>query len=119
MCASFQAENKYAPCISDNADLRVILSILYTMLEVIRLYETETNSGRFMFSKELNTRYSRIKILLRSELNKPLVKTDELLSVYLFQLINKFCNQNVIVLPIKKIILFLWKVLLVGLFLSK
>ena len=41
-------------------------------------------------------------------------KTDELLSVYLFQLINKFCNQNLIVLPIKKIILFLWKVLLVS-----
>lgn len=44
--------------------------------------------------------------------DKPLLKTEELLSVYLFQLINKFCNQNVIVLPIKKIILFLWKVLL-------
>lgn len=112
VCVSFLVEHKYAPCISDNPDLRVILSILYTMLEVIRLYDSETNAGRFMFSKELNAKYVKIKKLLRSELNKPLVKTDELLAVYLFQLINKFCNQNVIVLPIKKIILFLWKVLL-------
>ena len=40
-------------------------------------------------------------------------KTNELFSVYLFQLINKFCNQNLIILPIKKILLLLWKVLLV------
>lgn len=112
LCSSFLIENKYAPCISDNADLRVILSVLYTMLEVIRLYDSETMAGRFIFSKELNAKYAKVKSLLKLELNKPMVKTDELLSVYLFQLINKFCNQNVIVLPIKKIILFLWKVLL-------
>ncbi len=83
------------------------------MLEVIRLYESGSKAGRFIASKDMSAKFARIKGLLRAELNKPLVKTDELLSVYLFQLINKFCNQNVIVLPIKKIILFLWKVLLV------
>ena len=45
--------------------------------------------------------------------DKPLDKVNELFSVYLFQLISKFCNQNIIVLPIKKIIVMLWKVLLV------
>ena len=55
----------------------------------------------------------KFNILNLLNLDKPLAKTDELLSIYLFQLINKFCNQNVIVLPIKKIIMFLWKVLLV------
>jgi hypothetical protein len=84
------------------------------MLEVIRLYDSESKTSRFIASKEMSAKFARIKGLLRTELNKPLVKTDELLSVYLFQLINKFCNQNVIVLPIKKIILFLWKVLLVS-----
>lgn len=112
LCTSFLLQNKYAPCISDNADLRVILSVLYTMLEVIRLYDVETASGRFTFGSQLDLKYANIKQQLRNELNKPLSKTNELFSIYLFQLINKFCNQNVIVLPIKKIILMLWKVLL-------
>lgn len=43
------------------------------------------------------------------------MKSNELLSAYLFQLISKFCNQNMTILPIKKIILLLWKVLLVSL----
>lgn len=112
LCQTFLIENKYAPCISDNADLRVIMSVLYTMLEVIRLYDSEFSAARFCSTSELNEKYTKTKSLLFNELNKPIAKIDELLSVYLFQLINKFCNQNVIVLPIKKIILFLWKVLL-------
>jgi hypothetical protein len=40
-------------------------------------------------------------------------KNSELFSIYLFQLITKFCNQNMAVLPIKKLILLLWKTLLV------
>lgn len=48
MCSTFNAENKYAPCISDNADLRVILSVLYTMLEVIRCYDKEVAENRLM-----------------------------------------------------------------------
>lgn len=40
------------------------------MLEVIRLYDAETSCGRFMFSKELNTKYAEIKNLLRTELSK-------------------------------------------------
>ena len=43
-----------------------------------------------------------------------MAKTNELFSVYLFDLVNKFCNKNLIVLPIKKILLMLWKVILVG-----
>ena len=115
LCQSFLLQNKYAPCISDNADLRVILSVLYTILEVIRLYDEETKAGRFTFDKDLNDKYASMKHQLRMELNKPLIKTNELFSIYLFQLINKFCNQNMIVLPIKKIILMLWKVLLFSL----
>jgi hypothetical protein len=112
VCSSFLVESKYAPCISDNTDLRVILSILYSLLEVIRCYDIEVSAKRLESNEDLDEKFKRIKTHLRSELNKPLDKTNELLSVYLFQLISKFCNQNIIVLPIKKIILTLWKVLL-------
>ena len=70
MCQSFIIENKYAPCISDNADLRVILSVLYTMLEVIRSYETEVNEGRINPNKELGDKYASMKRLLKNELSK-------------------------------------------------
>ena len=69
MTQSFMVEKKYAPCIADNPDLRVILSVLYTILEVIRLYETETNAGRFMFGKELNAKYAHMKTMLKTELS--------------------------------------------------
>lgn len=55
MCNSFNAENKYAPCITDNADMRVILSVLYTMLEVIRCYEKEVAENRLPSSLALST----------------------------------------------------------------
>lgn len=137
MCSTFNAGNKYAPCISDNAYLRVILSVLYTMIEVVRCYETEVSENRFRSNKDCEKKYKEMKAQLKSDLSKclfyvkckfnyflncfcccfcqdtPMNKTNELFSVYLFQLISKFCNQNIIVLPIKKIILLLWKVLLV------
>ncbi|RNA35377.1 striatin-interacting 2 [Brachionus plicatilis] len=106
------ADSKYAPSIADNVDVRVILSVLYTILEVVRLYESEVDARRLSASDHYAQNYQHIKHQLKSELNKPILKIDQLLSVYLFQLINKFCNQNVVFLPIKKIILFLWKVLL-------
>ena len=133
--SSFLIENKYAPCIGDNADLRVILSVLYTIIEVVRCYETEVNANRLVAKPGYNSKFANIKKHLTNDLSmglffnsgwfyfinknffnsdKPLAKTNELFSVYLFQMISKFCNQNIIVLPIKKIILTLWKVLLVS-----
>lgn len=112
-CTQNMVEAKQAPCILDNAELRVILSVLYTILEVVRCFDESTMTNMDKLNKaEYQKKYSKYKSLLRSELNKPLMKTNELLSAYLFQLVSKFCNQNMTILPIKKIILLLWKVLL-------
>ncbi|CAF0731843.1 unnamed protein product [Brachionus calyciflorus] len=110
---NISVDSKYAPCIADNVDMRVILSVLYTILEVIRSFENEYNSKRIFANQQMVLKYQSMRSQLNNELNKPmLARSNELLSSYLFQLINKFCNQNIIVLPIKKIILFLWKCLL-------
>lgn len=69
LCQSFLLQSKYAPCISDNADLRVILSVLYTILEVIRLYDEETAAGRFKFGPDLDAQYTNMKQQLRDELS--------------------------------------------------
>jgi hypothetical protein len=63
-------ETKYASCISDNADIRVILSVLYTIIEVVRCYETEINSCRMQSNKDFEMKISKIKNELKNELSK-------------------------------------------------
>lgn len=70
MCSSFAIENKYAPCISDNAELRVIMSVLYTIIEVIRCYDVDINGTRIKSSNnDYTAKYKVIKEQLRSELS--------------------------------------------------
>lgn len=45
------------------------MSVLYTLLEVIRLYDEETQSGRFAFGKEMDAKYASMKQQLKSELS--------------------------------------------------
>lgn len=105
MCQTFNAENKYAPCITDNADLRVILSVLYTMLEVIRCYDKELADNRLMppppappppqaasgsssstsFSsasigsqKELLEKYAQMREQLKSDLSMKYISLDKI-----------------------------------------
>ena len=67
---SFTFDQKYAPCISDNMDIRVILSVLYTMLEVIRNYEIEVDANRLMRQPHLANLYQHIRLQLKNELSE-------------------------------------------------
>lgn len=69
ICNSFLIENKYAPCISDNTDLRVILSILYTLLEVTRCYDTEVAAKRLKSNSDQEAKIKKFKEHLISELS--------------------------------------------------
>ncbi|CAG0914425.1 unnamed protein product [Notodromas monacha] len=88
--------------LSDSFELRAILSILYTMIELLRL----PCEGESEDDAECRER-------MKQELGQPY--DDELLAVILFSMITKFCSNNAPRFPMKKVLLLLWKVLFVSL----
>ncbi|CAB4058229.1 Striatin-interacting protein 1 homolog,Striatin-interacting protein 2,Striatin-interacting proteins 2,Striatin-interacting protein 1 [Lepeophtheirus salmonis] len=87
---------KLAVNINDSIELRVILSVIYTMVHVLRVHPDE------FFRKEF-----------QDELNTPI--KGELLAIRLFSMITKFCSGTSPHFPMKKVLLLLWKVLLTSL----
>ncbi|CAG2100909.1 unnamed protein product [Medioppia subpectinata] len=99
---------KPAVCLGDSLDMRIILSVLYTFVAVMNVSEdTDTDQ-----QKEL-------RIQFVEELSQP--NGNELLAITLFQMITKFCNSTAATsasashFPIKKVLLLLWKTLLLTL----
>ncbi|XP_001352482.3 striatin-interacting protein 1 homolog isoform X2 [Drosophila pseudoobscura] len=87
----------------DSTDIRVILSVLYIITETIR-DEREKASEDY---KDLAESFVQ-------EINSPL--TDgELLAVKLLGMITRFCSGAAPQFPMKKVVLLLWKVSLLGL----
>jgi hypothetical protein len=62
-------DSTYAPCISDNNELRIILSVIYTIIEVVRCYEIEIKEKRINDSNELDKKMAKIKTSLTDELS--------------------------------------------------
>ncbi|KAL1383981.1 hypothetical protein pipiens_013078 [Culex pipiens pipiens] len=96
------AIRKVAVSLADSVDLRVILSVLYIITEVMR---TEKEAG----SEE----YAQLVVNFTNEITNPI--GDELLSVKLLGMITKFCSGLAPHFPMKKVLLLLWKVSLVSL----
>lgn len=87
-----------------SADLRLILNGLYIFVEVM-LRENSEDSDEVV----------KIKLQFKEELSQPLSMTDELFAITLFQMTTKFCNGKAPQFPIKKVLLLLWKTLLLTL----
>ncbi|XP_055635161.1 striatin-interacting protein 1 isoform X2 [Toxorhynchites rutilus septentrionalis] len=96
------AIRKVAVSLADSVDLRVILSVLYIITEVMR---AEKESG--------NEECSKLVANFTNEITYPI--GDELLSVKLLGMITKFCSGLAPHFPMKKVLLLLWKVSLVSL----
>ena len=88
--------------IVDSDLLRVYLNILYIMIETMR-YDDPTDSELMMEQRET----------FIFELSQPVY--DECLHIILFEMVVKFCAGNCPYFPIKKILLLLWKTVLVTL----
>ncbi|KAF2879632.1 hypothetical protein ILUMI_26545 [Ignelater luminosus] len=100
--AAHVAMRKLAVSLADSQDLRVILSVLYTITEVIR-YEKALESSEYKsqiesFSNEIATSSG-----------------DELLVVKLLGMVTRFCSGAAPHFPMKKVLLLLWKLILVSL----
>uniref|UniRef100_A0A4W5P582 Striatin interacting protein 2 n=1 Tax=Hucho hucho TaxID=62062 RepID=A0A4W5P582_9TELE len=97
-CSS--AVRKPAISLADSTELRVLLSIMYLMVETIRL-QTEDDRPEWRTAREA----------FKTELGSPLYN-GEPFALLLFTMVTKFCSMNAPHFPMKKVLLLLWKTVL-------
>ncbi|KAG1663657.1 Striatin-interacting protein 1 [Nymphon striatum] len=101
--AATSAQRKPAVSLGDSVDLRVILSVLYTMVEIMRHID-ESDSEE----------WQKLRSIFVNELGLP-VFGEELLATILFGMVTRFCSGNAPHFPMKKVLLLLWKTILLSL----
>ncbi|GBM17905.1 Striatin-interacting protein 1 [Araneus ventricosus] len=101
--AATSALRKPAVSLGDSTDIRIILNVLYTFVEVMRV-EVESDTDEMKKCRET----------FQKEIGLPLLGED-LLAHVLFQMVTRFCSGSAPHFPIKKILLLLWKTILVSL----
>uniref|UniRef100_A0A674MW01 Striatin interacting protein 1 n=1 Tax=Takifugu rubripes TaxID=31033 RepID=A0A674MW01_TAKRU len=97
-CSS--AVRKPAISLADSTDLRVLLNIMYLMVETIQ-QDDPTDRPEWKIIRET----------FRAELGSPLFN-NEPISVMLFSMVTKFCSGHAPHFPMKKVLLLLWKSIL-------
>uniref|UniRef100_G3Q585 Striatin interacting protein 2 n=1 Tax=Gasterosteus aculeatus aculeatus TaxID=481459 RepID=G3Q585_GASAC len=97
-CSS--AVRKPAISLADSTELRVLLSIMYLMVETIR-GQTEDDRPEWRTAREA----------FKNELGSPLYN-GEPFALLLFTMVTKFCSMNAPHFPMKKVLLLLWKTIL-------
>uniref|UniRef100_A0A8D0CLD0 Striatin interacting protein 2 n=1 Tax=Scleropages formosus TaxID=113540 RepID=A0A8D0CLD0_SCLFO len=94
------AVRKPAISLADSTELRVLLSIMYLMVEMVRS-EAEDNKPEWRTARET----------FKAELGSPLYN-GEPFALLLFTMVTKFCSMNAPHFPMKKVLLLLWKTIL-------
>ncbi|XP_034720015.1 striatin-interacting protein 1 homolog [Etheostoma cragini] len=97
-CSS--AVRKPAISLADSTELRVLLSIMYLLVETIRV-QTEDDRPEWRAAREA----------FKNELGSPLYN-GEPFALLLFTMVTKFCSMNAPHFPMKKVLLLLWKTIL-------
>lgn len=113
---------KVAVSLADSVDLRIILSVLYIMTEVIRT-EKVAGSADFKeicdtFTNELSMKPTQTNTFFIFDNIFKIADApigDELLAVKLLGMITRFCGGTAPHFPMKKVLLLLWKISLVSL----
>lgn len=96
------ALKKQTLSIADSKELRLILNVLYTMVETMRHLDDDDGEEK------------SLKKQFRNELTMPYI-ADEILPVTLFGMVTRFGSGSAPHFPMKKVLLLLWKVVLVSL----
>ena len=94
--AATSALRKLAVSLADSVELRVILTVLYIIVEVFRCHDDPT--VRDDFAAELGGGGD-----------------EELLAVKLLNMVTRYCSNSAPHFPMKKVLLLLWKVVLASL----
>uniref|UniRef100_H3AC34 Striatin interacting protein 2 n=1 Tax=Latimeria chalumnae TaxID=7897 RepID=H3AC34_LATCH len=102
-CSS--ALRKPAISLADSTELRVLLSVMYLMVETIRLEKEEEEE------EEYRPEWKTTRELFRAELGL-LAYSGEPFALLLFNMVTKFCSGHAPHFPMKKVLLLLWKTLL-------
>jgi len=105
--AALSALRKPAVSISDSKEIRCILNILYIMVETMRNLDIQPDDPN---ADEL----TEIQETFMEDLVQP-VFGDEPLSVLLFTMVTRFCSGSAPHYPMKKVLLLLWKLVLLNL----
>ncbi|XP_077196525.1 striatin-interacting protein 2 isoform X2 [Paroedura picta] len=90
---------KPAISLAESTVLRVLLSVMYLMVETIRV-EEETDLPEWKTSRDT----------FRTELSFP-IHSEDPFALLLFTMVTKFCSGHAPHFPMKKVLLLLWKVL--------
>merc|ERR1719427_1293274 len=94
--AATSALRKLAVSLADSVELRVILTVLYIMVEVFRCHEDKIARDNFV-----------------SELAN--LVAEDLLAIRLLNMVTRYCSGSAPHFPMKKVLLLLWKVILASL----
>ncbi|KAK4301846.1 hypothetical protein Pmani_026037 [Petrolisthes manimaculis] len=87
--------------LADSSELRVILSVLYTIVETLRIPSDDDTEAQ-TYAREC----------FCDELGQPQGDQEELIAMLLLSMVTRFCNSSAPHFPIRKVLLLLWKVLL-------
>ncbi|XP_034948601.1 striatin-interacting protein 1 homolog isoform X2 [Chelonus insularis] len=101
--AASSAMRKLAVSLADSVDLRIILSVLYIITEVMR--EELKNFNNSIYKKNVQN--------FKEELIHPF--NDDFLIMKLLGMVTCFCSGSAPHFPMKKVLLLLWKLILVSL----
>ncbi|XP_043461418.1 striatin-interacting protein 1 [Leptopilina heterotoma] len=101
--AANSAMRKLAVSLADSVDIRLILSVLYIITEIMR--EESKNLEESPYKTNFET--------FKEELMNPY--GDEFLIIKLLGMVTCFCSGSAPHFPMKKVLLFLWKLILVSL----
>ncbi|XP_068234534.1 striatin-interacting protein 1 homolog isoform X2 [Palaemon carinicauda] len=96
-----ESQRKITASLADSADLRVILSVLYTIVETLRVAGDEDTEAQ-----------TQTRLCFCEELGQPQGESSELVAMTLLGMVTRFCNSSAPHFPIRKVLLLLWKVLL-------
>ncbi|KAG5451805.1 Striatin-interacting protein 1 [Clonorchis sinensis] len=110
---------KSAVSLADSADLRAILSVLYIMVETVRdgmQTNVKPSGGVSNTVTQSLDRAASLREQFCEELGSPVVgDADTTLTVILLGMVHRFCGGLAPNFPMKKVLLLLWKVLLITL----